>query len=109
MGISLGVICHRGYSITAAGPALRRLRKTVIQPIGRPRDEIQLTEFDHLCGSDISHISAPVFTPNGAVSLALMLTGMPMNLTGSGIAEYAERLRLSAATVTSETHGRPPK
>jgi hypothetical protein len=123
---ALPVIRRRGYTVSFAGPAMRRLRQTAIQPIGQPRDEaywlsvrkllgeltaaeIQLLELHDEEINDISHIAAPVFSPAGTVAFVLIITGMPMNLSGKKIEEYAERLCTAAAVVTSETYGRTPK
>ncbi len=123
---AIPVIRRRRYSIASAGPAMRKLRQTVILPTGRPRDdaywsslyaligelsaaEIQLLDIRDAGDSGIGYISAPVFSPAGTVSFDLLVTGMPINLSVKKIEEYAERLCAAAAVVTSETYGQAPK
>ena len=53
-------------------------------------------------------MSAPVFSPAGAVSLQLVLTGMPRNLSAKKIEHYAERLRTVAGLITNESRGKFP-
>lgn len=122
---ALDVIRQRGYIIAANGNALRALRQTATFPIDRQRDdaywsrvheligalsekEIQLLQIADAGNEGVSYISAPVFSPTGAVTLELALSGMPENLSAEEIERYAQRLRATAAIVTSETHGRMP-
>ncbi|MFT3930183.1 MAG: helix-turn-helix domain-containing protein [Spongiibacteraceae bacterium] len=122
---ALDVIHQRGYAIAANGMALRALRQTATFPINGARDEaywsrvheligalsekeIQLFDIADAGNAGISYISAPVFSPTGAVTLELALSGMPDNLSAQEIERYIERLRATAAIVTSETHGRMP-
>lgn len=122
---ALHTVRRRGYSIAANGDALRALRHTSQLPIDRQRDdaywtgvyelighlsekEIQLLDIADADNGGISYISAPVFSPAGTVALELVLSGMPANLDINEIEHYAQRLRATAAIVTSETHGRMP-
>ena len=123
---ALPLIRNRRYSIATAGPAMRKLRQTAIQRIGRPRDdaywaslyallgeltatEIQLFDIDDIGANGLSYISAPVFSPSGNVSFELMITGVPLNISVQTIKEFAEKLCATAAAVTSETYGQLPK
>jgi DNA-binding IclR family transcriptional regulator len=124
---TFSVIRQRGYAIAANGDSLRALRQTATLPINCSRDEaywarvheligalsekeIQLFNLADAGGSGISYISAPIFSPTGAVALELVLSGLPNNLRIEEIEHCAERVRAIAATVTAETHGKaPPK
>lgn len=118
-------IRQRGYSIAANGPARIRLRQALHAPIGRIRDaefwaslyeatldisekEMQILDVVEMDGENIAYISAPVFSPDGSVSIELVITGMPNGLRAHEIERYAERLRAAAAIVTGEVHGRYP-
>lgn len=121
------LIRRRGYSISAFGPAMRKLRQVMILPIGQVRDdsywasvleltgqlsanELQLLSLDDKTVADgISYISAPVFSPDSTVSFELVITGMPTDLKAKEIVRCADRLCEVAAIVTSEIYGRPPK
>lgn len=122
---ALGLIRQRGYAIAANGDALRALHQIAAHPVQRQSDdayqlriaeligalsekEIQLFSIADAGNADISYISVPVFSPLGTVALELALTGMPDNLSVAEIERYAERLRATAAIITSETHGRMP-
>ena len=122
---ALDVIRQRGYAIAANGSALRALRQTTTFATDRQRDdsywsrmheligalsekEIQIFDIAEAGGIGISYISAPVFSPTGAVTLELALSGIPENLRVGEIERYAQRLGAAAAIVTSETHGRMP-
>ena len=122
---ALSVIRRRGYAVAANGNALRALRQAATLPIGHQGDdryrarvhkligelsekEIQLFNIADAGAEGVSYISAPVFSPNATVTLELTLSGMPDNLGIEELERYAERLRATAAVVTSETHGRMP-
>lgn len=121
---ALDLIRQRGYAIAMNGSALRALRQTATFPVDR-RDEAYWSRMHELIGAlsekeiqlfniadagsaGISYISVPVFSPTGVVTLELALSGMSDNLSAEEIERYAERLRATAAIVTSETHGRMP-
>lgn len=122
---ALGTIRQRGYAIAANGDALRALHHTATHPVQRQSDDAYRSQIGELigalsekeiqlfniadAGSDgFSYISVPVFSPTGSVSLELALSGMSDHLSTAEIERYAERLRATAAIVTSETHGRMP-
>lgn len=123
---ALPLIRQRGYSIAGYGPAMRKLRQTMILPIGEIRNdeywssvleltgqlsanELQLLNLNDAVVDGVSYISAPVFSPEGTVSFELVITGMPTDLSAKEIGHYAEKLCATAAIITSETRGRVPK
>lgn len=120
------LIRQRGYSIAGDGPAMRKLRQTMMLPIGQIRDdaywssalaltgqlsenELQLLSLDDVAVDGASYISAPVFSPEGTVAFELVITGMPTLLSPKELAHYADRLCATAAIITSESRGRVPK
>lgn len=119
------LIRRRGYAIAAYGPSTRNAREATVLPIGQLRDaaywsavyrlvrelsleEIQIFNIREAGPDGISYLSAPVFSPTGAVSLQLVISGMPRTLSAAKIERYADRLCAAAALITSETHGRMP-
>ena len=126
LSASFPLIRLRGYAVAANGPNLSLSRETTVLPADRIRDqaywasvfemighltpeEIQIFDPGDAGPSGISYISAPVFSPAGAVSFQLVVTGLPGNLAAGEIERYAERLCATAASITSETHGRRPQ
>lgn len=122
---SFCVIRQRGYAISGSGPAFRALRQFTMAPVGYQQDEsywaglrqliadlsereMQLLDFDEAGPDGISFITAPVFSPEGQVSLELTLSGLPSGLKRAEFQNYVERLCAVAAFVTTETHGRIP-
>lgn len=71
-------------------------------------DESLLLELEKAQTYRLSHISAPVFGPDGSVVLALVLLGFPGLLRAEEVPELAERLVAAALTVTKSIHGRAP-
>jgi DNA-binding IclR family transcriptional regulator len=124
-------IRRRGYAIAALGRGSHKARQAMTLPNDQVRDaaywsrvfelatqltpdELQLLDAaDGQAGNGdgrgIGYISAPVFSPVGTVSLQLVLSGLPSDLTAKDIGIYAERLCAAAAVVTNETHGRRPE
>ena len=122
---TLPLIRRRGYAMAANGPSTPKARQASVLPIGQNRDaaywasvfaliselrpeELQLTDVREAGPDGIVYLSAPVFAPDGAVSLQLVISGMPSTLSPKKIERYAERLSAAAALITSETHGQPP-
>ena len=120
------LIRRRGYAIAANGPTASHSRETMFLPPDRPRDsaywssvfkmfgrvtpnEVQLFDLGDAGTDGFSYIAAPVFSPTGAVSLQLVISGIPSHLGAGEIERYAERLCATAAAITSETHGRRPQ
>ncbi len=119
------LIRRRGYAMSAYGPSSYHAREATALPIGQNRDdaywasvfalvgrlsakELQLFNTAEAEPDGVSHMSAPVFSPAGTVSLQLVISGMPRALSPAKIEHYAERLCAAAAVVTSETHGKFP-
>ena len=122
---SIERVRQRGFSIAAFGQTLEKIHQTTLAYEDAPfdealkarsielmgelsREELQLTEFPPSQDTQISHISAPVFSPTGEVSLELVLTGGATVLSVDEILHYRDRLCAVAEYVTSETHGRAP-
>jgi DNA-binding IclR family transcriptional regulator len=122
---AISAIRRRGYAMAANGPAMRGLRQSMISPNRYIRndayraalrdaistmseDELQLVNIPSKPTTGLRYIAAPVFSPDGSVSLELVTTGLPSNLGAKEIERYAERLCAAAAVVTGEVHGRYP-
>lgn len=120
------LVRHRGFSIAARGPGTSHSREATVLPIDQVRDaaywqsvhgligelspnEVQLVDAADVGPEGIAHISAPIFSPAGTVSLQLVITGLPSDLSAEHIERYTERLCATAALITSETHGRRPQ
>jgi len=104
---------------------MRALRRARILPLGQVRSdawlssvldlvgrltaaELQLSDVRDISAEGVSYIAAPVFSPAGAVSFQVVITGMPTNLDARAIEHHAERLCAAAAVITNETHGWRP-
>jgi DNA-binding IclR family transcriptional regulator len=122
---AIAAIRARGYAMAANGPAMHILRQSFAAPGARKRDdafqravraamsmlsedELQLLHIPARPTTGLRYIAAPVFSPDGSVSLELVITGLPSNLNAREIERYAERLCAAAAVVTGEVHGRYP-
>ena len=120
------LIRQRGYSISVTGPSAARALQAMTLPTGRAPDaaywtklheligmimpdEVQLFDLTHAGAAGISHITAPVFSPDGTVSMQLVMIGMARSLGARELEHCAARLCATAALVTSEMHGRVPK
>jgi DNA-binding IclR family transcriptional regulator len=122
---AISAIRRRGYAMAANGPAMRGLRRSMAWPNAHIRDdaywaalheavrtmsedELQLLHIPSKPTTGLRYIAAPVFSPDGSVSLELFTSGLPSNLGAKEIERYAERLCAAAAVVTGEVHGRYP-
>jgi len=122
---AFGVIRRRGFAMGVNGPGINHSREATVIPAGQVRDqaywssvfamvsqlspnEVQLFDLAEVGGQGIGYIGAPVFSPGGAVAFQLVITGLPTDLQARDIERYAERLCATAASITSETHGRIP-
>jgi DNA-binding IclR family transcriptional regulator len=120
------LIRRRGYAIAANGPNASHSREAMVLPADRVRDgaywssvfemvgrltpnEVQLFDLSDAGADGVSYIAAPAFSPAGAVSLQLVISGVPSHLAAGEIERYTERLCATAAAITSETHGRRPR
>lgn len=123
---ALDVMRRRGYGIAGSGPVLRALRQFVSYPVGHQGHEaywaglrqlltdlsdreIQLLDINEVGSEGVSYICAPVFAPSGEVTLELVISGLPMNLSAADIGHYVERLRAATAMITGEIRGRMPE
>lgn len=119
------LIRQRGYAIAANGPGLHRSLQATVPAAGEIRDEaywsalfammgqltpdeVQLLTLGDVTANGISYITAPIFSPTGAVSLQLVISGLPSNLSLTEAERYAEKLCATAALITSETYGQTP-
>jgi DNA-binding IclR family transcriptional regulator len=122
---SFPLVRRRGYAIAANGPNTGHTREAMFLPVDQIRDaaywasvfelvghltpnEVQLFDLADAGAEGIAYITAPVFSPAGKVSLQLVISGLPSDLSGHTIERYAERLCATAALITSETYGRRP-
>lgn len=105
----------RGYSLGLGGEPLPKGQR----PARRPRtleenvrtvrmDEYALIELDHSSAYRLNHIGAPVFGPDGRVTLALFLIGFQGDIAASEVPRYADALMTACARVTELVHGRAP-
>ena len=112
--------------MASIGPGLTALRQIVDDHVDNYRDkeywlqmqtligqlspnEIQLLSLDDVGRERLGYIAAPVFSPGGEVVLEISITGIPGHVSAEEVEQYVERLRATAAFVTSETHGRMPR
>jgi DNA-binding IclR family transcriptional regulator len=105
----------RGYSIGLGGEPVprsespRQRRRTLADNVRSIRvDEYALVELDHSATYRLNHVGAPVFSPNGRVSLALFLIGFQGDIAASEVPRYAERLRYACEEITAKIGGREP-
>ncbi len=120
------LIRQRGYSMGAMYDGIKALRKVISdhvdsyhssdywsaleQAIGQlTEQEIQLLSGDDVEPAEASHISVPVFSPTGEVSLELTMRGIPPGVSAPQLETMAERMVEAAAHVTRKTYGRKPK
>ncbi len=105
----------RGYSLGLGGEPVPRDQR----PARKPRtleenvrtvrmDEYALIELDHSSAYRLNHIGAPVFGPDGRVTLALFLIGFQGDIAASEVPRYADALMTACARVTELVHGRAP-
>ena len=105
----------RGYSVGLEG-AQRGGRS----PQGRPltleegvrsvrSEEYALVELQPEESYRVNHIGAPVFGPDGGVTVALFIIGFPGRISGAEVARIAERLTAATERITKGIHGRAPE
>jgi DNA-binding IclR family transcriptional regulator len=119
------IIRRRGYAIAAYGPNSRKVGEATVLSMGQSSDrtywptalkligqltlrEVQLLDITDPAPDGFSYLSAPVFSPAGTVSLQLVLSGMPSDLSARKVERIAERLCATAALITNDTHGQAP-
>ena len=96
---------RRGWSVGVEVP-VPLASGTLLEELAH--DEYLLLELEKAQTYRLSHISAPVFGPDGSVVLALNLLGFPGLLRAEQVPELADRLVAAALTVTKSIHGRAP-
>lgn len=96
--------------VTAGGDDRAHLRDIVEGLIDElAHEESVLSDLAGGTAEPISHISAPVFGPDGRVVLALNLIDLPRQLTAEQIDRFASRLVDSARRVTKAIGGQAPE
>ncbi len=123
---TFSLIRDRGFAIAGNGPSSSRTRQTMVMPDDQIRDaaywarvfeligqlspnEVQLCDLAQAKPLGVSYMAAPVFSPTGTVAFQLVISGIPTDLGVREIESYAERLCATAAVITAEIHGRPPR
>jgi DNA-binding IclR family transcriptional regulator len=123
---SLKLVRRRGYATCADGPHWRALSQATVRAIGRPRDaaywagifnviyqltlkEIQLASFDEIDADGVAQVAMPIFSADGRVSLQLVLSGFPRNMTAKKMDRCVEKLSAAAIAITSDLNGRMPQ
>jgi DNA-binding IclR family transcriptional regulator len=111
---AIEAVRERGYSVGLEGDAhlLEALRGagSVEQAVkGLRREEYALIDLDRKATYRLNHVGAPVFGPDGRVSLGLFLIGFQGRVPGREVEAGAERLVEAASAVTAAIHGREPE
>lgn len=110
---ALDVVRQRGFSVGLGGDEQQRLVESMRTP-GRqrepvaPGEEYALVELADSSPYTLNHIGAPVFGPDGRVSLALFLIGFRGQIPADEVPRYAERLVEEANEVTAGLRGVVP-
>ena len=102
---AVDAVRRRGWSVGVEVP-VPLASETLLEELAH--DEYLLLELEKAHTYRLSHISAPVFGPDGSVVLALNLLGFPGLLRAEQVPELADRLVAAALTVTKSIHGRAP-
>ncbi|MCB9374091.1 MAG: hypothetical protein H6518_15190, partial [Microthrixaceae bacterium] len=119
---ALAAVRDRGYSVTLDADAHARFTRATSGGDARvaSRDDVgalvdELGHQDYLVidldperSYRVNHVAAPVFDPDGRVSVLLALIGFRGPVTGAEVASFAERLVEGATAVTQSVHGRLP-
>ena len=71
-------------------------------------EEYALIELDPSASYRLNHIGAPVFGPDGDVTLGLFLIGFLGGVRSERVPEYAARLLAGCERVTKGIQGKPP-
>jgi DNA-binding IclR family transcriptional regulator len=112
---TLEAVRGRGYSVGLEGGG-RAARSMAGRPLtledsirGLRTEEYALIQLDPGATYRANHIGAPVFGPDGGVTVALFIIGFPGPVSGKDIDRIAEKLIGAAARVTKGIHGRAPE
>jgi DNA-binding IclR family transcriptional regulator len=114
---AVDAVRDRGYSVGLEGDTqllLQSLRPgrgvTVEEGIqGMRKEEYALVDVDPKASYRLSHIGAPVFGPEGSVTLGLFLIGFQGEIKGKDVGRLADRLTAAAERVTKSIHGVAPE
>jgi DNA-binding IclR family transcriptional regulator len=113
---AIEAVRERGYSVGLEGDAhlLQALRggggASVEEAVkGLRKEEYALIDLDRKATYRLNHVGAPVFGPDGRVSLGLFLIGFQGRVPGREVEGGAERLVKAASAVTGAIHGREPE
>jgi DNA-binding IclR family transcriptional regulator len=109
----------RGYSVGLEGPPPPPTRAEGRRPVHAPTleesvrgveiEEYALIDLDRASSYRLNHIGAPVFGPDGEVSLGLFLIGFLGGVPAERVPEYASRLQTACERVTKAIHGKAPE
>ena len=119
------VIRERGFAMAVEGSARDAMRKELQRLADVPNDEgaierlrrlwsdatpgeIQQMEIVRSEEYRVAYLAAPVFDPEGQVSLEIVMRNLPEPLRGDQVLELADRLRTVSSSITRRTHGRAP-
>jgi DNA-binding IclR family transcriptional regulator len=80
-------------------------RREVIQQLF---DSYEPPVLDDASVTGIRSVNVPVFGEDGSVVLMLSLFGLPERVSAAEVRRYAERLLITAKTVTTRLHGNWP-
>lgn len=118
-------IRDRGFAMALEGPTREAMRAELERLPDVPNDgqtfenlrklwtgatpgEIQQIEIDKNAEYAVAHLTAPVFGPDGQVSLEIVMRNLPERLRGQQVMDFADRLRTGCGSITRKTHGRAP-
>jgi hypothetical protein len=117
--LAITAVRARGYSVGLEGPPPpprhREGRRTTHTPTleesvrGVEIEEYALIDLDRASSYRLNHIGAPVFGPDGEVSVGLFLIGFVGVVPAERVPEYAARLRAACSRVTKAIHGKEPE
>jgi DNA-binding IclR family transcriptional regulator len=117
---AIGAVRKRGYSVGLDGPPPpprspqgRRAKQhapTLEESVrGVEIEEYALIELDRSASYRLNHIGAPVFGPDGEVTLGLFLIGFAGGMPADRVPEYAARLVATCERVTKGIQGLAPE
>jgi DNA-binding IclR family transcriptional regulator len=106
----------RGYSIGLEADARRELGRAVAQRDPHLEEIVEelghqeyiLLELEHSASYRLSMVAAPVFGPDGAMTMALSLFGFRDRIDATELARAGNRLLAAARAVTRALRGREP-
>lgn len=122
---ALDAIRERGFAMALDGPVRQAMRRELERLADFPNDretfdsfrevwkgaspgEVQQIEIDPHAEYAVAHLAAPVFGPEGEVSLEIVIRNLPEQLSGQEVIDLADRLQRACGAITRRTHGRAP-